>query len=176
MDDDEVQDVKGIRAICFQAGGSFVAQWGQRNAQISHRTNATKKMPAAMYPNFGSGVVGSAHYQPQDGARPHRARSPSPGAPHSTFGKSGHRASHVAGALYRPEPPRKREALSGPAPSGERFLERSSAGRTFLDRQQRAPVAVGGLNPEPRPLLQQLQVTLHVGVDRREADEKESRG
>src|SRR6185369_11507996 len=59
-------------------------------------------------------------------------------------------------------------------PSLEQFLEGALAGRALLDREDRAAaVVVDDWNVEPATLLQQLNVALHVRLDRREADEEE---
>jgi hypothetical protein len=60
-------------------------------------------------------------------------------------------------------------------PSRERLLERAFAGRALLDCQNRAPaVVVHERNIEPGLLFEHLQVTLHFGIGRREADEEQT--
>src|SRR5262249_60686064 len=63
------------------------------------------------------------------------------------------------------------------APSGESIGESAVSRRTFFERKNRASaIVVNDWNIEPGPLFEKLQVTLHIGVNRRKADQKEAVG
>ena len=58
-------------------------------------------------------------------------------------------------------------------PGAERFLEGAHAGRALLHRENGALAAgIDNRNVEPVALLQQLDIALHVDVDRRQADQE----
>src|SRR3954465_9961101 len=60
-------------------------------------------------------------------------------------------------------------------PGLEDFLEGALARIALLDRQNRAAaIVVDDRNIEPSPLLEQLQIALHVGIDRRQSHQEES--
>src|SRR3954447_2565162 len=62
-------------------------------------------------------------------------------------------------------------------PGLEQFLEGALAGRALLDREDRAAaVVVDNRNVEPAAFLQELDVALHVGLDRGEPDQEEVGG
>src|SRR6185436_13716597 len=61
-------------------------------------------------------------------------------------------------------------------PRLERLVEGTLAGIALLKREDRtAAVVVDDRDIEPRPLFQELEIALHVGFDRREADEEKAR-
>ena len=54
------------------------------------------------------------------------------------------------------------------APSGESIGESTVPGRTFFECKNGAPaIVVNDRNIKPRPVFEQLHVTLHIGVDSR---------
>ena len=54
------------------------------------------------------------------------------------------------------------------APSGESIGESTVPRRTFFECKNGAPaIVVNDRNIKPRPVFEQLHVTLHIGVDRR---------
>src|SRR5437660_12604551 len=60
-------------------------------------------------------------------------------------------------------------------PGLEDFVEGTLARIALLDRQNGAPaIVVDDRNIEPGPLLEQLQIALHVGVDRRQSHQEEA--
>ena len=66
--------------------------------------------------------------------------------------------------------PARRDLLP---PGAERFLEGARAGRAFFHRENGALAAgIDDGNVEPVALLEQLNVALHVDVDRRQADQE----
>src|SRR5258708_38517814 len=61
-------------------------------------------------------------------------------------------------------------------PGLEDLLEGALARIALLDRQNgAAAIVVDDRNIEPGPLLEQLQIALHVGIDRRQSHQEKSR-
>ena len=88
------------------------------------------------------------------------------------------------GALSRPRVTRAPSPASGRGDEAKSYcpqaanasLKARSPGVALLDRQDgAAAVVVDDRNVEPGALLQELKIALHVGFDRREADQEEAR-
>src|ERR1051325_8951983 len=80
-----------------------------------------------------------------------------------------------ASRLWIPGSRDARPGMTNSLPPGlEQILEGALARRALLDREDRAAaVVVDDRNVEPVALLQELDVALHIGLDRREPDEEE---